>query len=372
MTEDKRFHARLFWLQSGARKLFQTHRVGVCCRVTVPRKNVEIWGSVEERKAKYRNVIRCASVWHCPVCANNVTAHRRNEVQTVISVFREITLPVMISFTVRHAAKDSLLTTLNTLTASWRTMTSCRSWSDHVASGVRGYVKSLEVTWGKSNGWHPHFHLLLFVNPETCLTDLYRSIKAGWERSVQVNGGDCNDYATRMTTTDESVAGYVAKWGHEPRAETLERLTNWSQAAELTRGGMKQGKRGHLTPFDMIELYMTVADSRNMFASLVKEYGESMVGQRQITWSRNPDLRREAGIKKDLADNEIVEGIEAGYYLLATLEPDEWTAILYGEMQGTVLDCAARGDEDMMRSIITDCQKEHAIALDYRLAQLAK
>jgi hypothetical protein len=363
MSDEKRFHARLFWLQSSARAIFQTHRVGVCCRVTVPKRKVEIWGDVSKKRAKYRNVIRCASIWHCPVCANNITAHRRDEVSTVVSVFHEITLPVMISFTISHNSKDSLQTTLGRLCAAWRTMTECRSWAVN-SDEYRGYVKSLEITWGKTNGWHPHYHVLFFVEVEACLTDFYNRIKSSWGRAVEANGGSWNSQAMHMTTTDESVAGYIAKWGHEPLEETRERLSNWGHAAELTRGGMKQGKRGSLTPFDMLELFLTDETRRPLWAALLKEYGDTMVGQRQITWSRNPDMRKEAGVKKDLADNEIVEGIDAGYYLLATIEPDEWVAILWAKCQGVILDCAARGDDDMMRAIIVDCQQSHLAHID--------
>lgn len=365
MSDDKRFHARLFWLQSGARKLFQTHRVGVCCRVTIPKRKVEIWGDVKLKKAKYRNVIRCASVWHCPVCSNNITAHRRNEIETVISVYREMTLPVMISFTIRHGRYDRLEDTLRKITVAWRGMTSCRCWSNMKKEMLVGYVRALEVTWGKSNGWHPHFHALFFLKRDANLNDFYDDIKIRWAQAVCDAGASSNEYATRMSTTDDSVAGYIAKWGHEPREETLERLSHWGQAAELTRGGMKQSKTGHLVPFDMIELFLTrTGDRQKPWAALVKEYGEAMAGQRQISWSRNPDMRQEAGIKKDLSNEEIVEGVDAGYYLLATIEPEQWQAILWAGVQGTILDCAARGDNDMMQGIISDCQSEHLKAID--------
>src|SRR3972149_6971367 len=338
MSDEKRFHARLFWLQSGAREVFETHRVRVCCRVTVPLRKVEIWGNVEDKRAKYRNVIRCGSVWHCPVCANNITAHRRSEIEQVISVFREVTLPVMVSFTLRHKREDSLMFTLDTLTKSWRTMTSGKAWTKLSSDCLRGYVKSLEVTFGISNGWHPHYPVLFFVNPEVCLTKMYAQIKDRWMQSVVVSGGSSNEHATRMTTTDASVAGYIAKWGHEPRQDRPPRLSHWGHAAEMVRGGIKRGKRGHLTPFDMLELYVMGGDHQPMWAALCAEYGKTMVGQRQIAWSRSPNMRQEAGIKKELEDSDVVEGTDAGYYLLATIEPDDWSAILWAGCQGGILD----------------------------------
>lgn len=282
-----------------------------------------------------------------------------------MSVFREITTPVMISFTVRHKRNDTLLDTMRTLLEAWRDMTSRRSWQVMKDKNLRGYVRSLEVTWGQSNGWHPHIHCLFWFDRYANIGEAYADIRTWWYDMVKKAGGETVwEYATQLSTVDDSVAAYLAKWGHEPAEETRARLSHWGQAAELTRGGQKQGRNGHLTPFDMLELFLMNGEYGPAYwAALLREYQEAMIGQRQISWSRNPDLRAEAGIKNDLADSEIVEGTEAGYELLATIETDEWIAILWAKMEGTILDCAARGDDAMMRAIIADCQSEHLAAI---------
>jgi len=368
--ESKRFHARMFWLQSAARAILIGNRVGACCRIVVPGQNVQVWGDVARRKAKYRNVVRCASVWVCPVCANNITAHRRNDVQFVIDKLHGQTIPIMISFTLRHSRQDGLLDTLTTLTDAWRRMTSCKRWSLLKRRGhLKGYVRALEVTWGESAGWHPHFHVLFFLTPEACISQFFTETRQWWEESVKLAGGTSAwEHACFLTVADGSIAEYVTKWGHAPKEETIERLNNWGKARELTRSGMKAGRGQHLTPFDMLEAFLANGNpAPGYWGKLIREYAEAIHGNRQLTWSRNPDLRAEAGLDMEKSENEIVEGEEAGYYLLATINQDDWRAILYAGEQGNVLDCAARGDLDMMRAIITDCREEKAKELGHRV-----
>jgi len=91
---------------------------------------------------------------------------------------------------------------------------------------------------------------------------------------------------------------------------------------------------------------------------LSKESAEAMRGQRQMTWSRG--LRERAGMEEEKTTSDMVEDIEEGYVLLATINVDDWRAIVSAGERGVVLDCAARGDEDMMRSVISECRKEYS------------
>jgi hypothetical protein len=361
MSSDARFHARLFWLQSAAREIMIGKRVGVCCRLVVPGKSVQIWGNTEKARAKYRNVVRCANVWMCPVCANNISANRRDDLQFVIDKMSKHHIAVMLTFTVRHTRSDELSDTLRTVTEAWRRMISCRSWSSLKKKGyLAGYVRALETTWGSGAGWHPHIHALFFVSPEACIASFYKNTRLAWERAVHTVGGDSEwDYACSMTICDGSVAEYITKWGHEPSTETRQTLNNWGKAKELTRSALKQGKVGHLTPFQILEQYQLNGEIGPAFwGKLYREYCDAFRGQRQLVWSRKPDLRKLVGLSEEKSEAEIVEGEEAGYYLLATLSSNDWDAILREGMRGVILDCAARGDLDMMRAIVTDCRKE--------------
>jgi hypothetical protein len=345
-------------------------RVGACCRLVVPGKSVQVWGNVEKARAKYRNVVRCANVWQCPVCANNISAHRRDDLQWCIDKMSKHHISVMLTFTVRHNRRDPLPDTLRTVTEAWRRMVSCRAWADLKKKGLlAGYVRALETTWGSANGWHPHIHALFFLTGGASPARFYKNTRLAWENAVRVVGGDTTwERAVQMTVCDNSLAEYMTKWGHEPSTETLETLNNWGKAKELTRSMLKEGKVGHLTPFQFLEQYNLAGDiGPAMWGSLYREYCDAFRGQRQLIWSRKPDIRKLCNMAAEKPPSAIVEGEEAGYVLLATLSTNDWDAILREGMRGVILDCASRGDLDMMRSVVTDCrrlQKAKALLVD--------
>jgi len=362
MSDEKgRYYARLFWLQSAARDILYGERVGACCRVSIPGRNVQVWGRTDIKRAKYRNVIRCANVWQCPVCANHITSHRRDELQTVISTL-DLCLPVMISFTISHQNTDALSDSIDVLSEAWRSMTQCKCFGEYRRDKTtKGHVRSLEVTWGKANGWHPHYHALFFMPDTNRIAGFYNDIRTMWAEAVDKAGGSSTwEHGCNLTVCDNSIAAYVAKWGHEPKEETLPQLTRWGKAQELTRGPMKTAEKGRYTPFEMLEEYLIARDNGPAYwGRLYRVYAEAMKGQRQLTWSRKPDLRMAAGLKDEKTEAEVVEGEEAGYVLLAQLDTEQWGAILWAGMRGVILDCCARGDTTMAMNIVDDCCREH-------------
>jgi hypothetical protein len=353
-----RYHTKLYYLQSIARKIFVGERVCACCRIPIPNRSPEIWGNVEQRRVKFRNVARCKSLWLCPVCANNITACRRSELEKVLSAYAELCVPVMLSFTVRHHREYTLFDTLRTLTEAWRAMTKGKAWSKiQQRLGLRGMVRSLEITWSDRNGWHPHFHVVLLVSKSEmgALAKQYDAIRQRWIAKVAEAGGNATwENGCQLTVADNSIAAYVAKWAHEPKPETEERLSRWGIATEATRGIAKEGRRGGMTPWDML-VECSQQRGFGMYAKLLHEYAEAVHGERQITWSRG--LKASAGIAEK-SDEEIVEGADGGYVFLAAIDSDDWPAIIEADAQGAILDCASRGDLGMMRDIIEDCKTD--------------
>jgi hypothetical protein len=275
----------------------------------------------------------------------------------------------MISFTLSHKREDSLRDTLNVLSEAWRDMTQCKCFAEYrKAKTTKGHVRSLEVTWGKANGWHPHYHALFFMPDTNRIAGFYSDIRTMWFEAVERAGGSSTwERGCNLTVCDNSIAAYVAKWGHDPANETLPQLTRWGKAQEMTRGPMKEAEKDRYTPFEMLEEYLISRDLYPAYwGALYKGYAIAMRGQRQLTWSRKPDLREVAGLKDEKGEQEIIEGEEAGYILLAQLSLDEWGAILWAGMRGVILDCCARGDVKMAMDIVKDCQIEHIRTLNER------
>src|SRR5690606_3133154 len=109
------------------------------------------------------------------------------------------------------------------------------------AMGVKHKIRSFELTYGR-NGWHPHFHILMFTDRfyqesghTDTLTQLWikSCIRAGLAAPSMEHGLDLRDgtYAEK----------YVSKWGLEQ---------------EMTKGHIKQGRNGSFTPFDLLQYSM--------------------------------------------------------------------------------------------------------------------
>lgn len=133
-------------------------------------------------------------------------------------------------------------------------------------------------------------------------------------------------------------------------------LSTWTPAHELTRGGMvKVGKDDHLTPFGMMEAFLVNGDYGPAYWSkLIRDYADAMKGNRQLTWSRKPDLRALARLDAELSDSEVIQTGDSTYYLLAALNDVEWRAILRADIGGLVLDTASTGNLELMYRIIQD------------------
>jgi len=130
---------------------------------------------------------------------------------------------------------------------------------------------------------------------------------------------------------------------------------------------MKSAETGRFTPFEMLEEYLVAKSPGPAYwGRLYKDYAEAMRGQRQLTWSRSPDLRKAAGLTEERSETDIMQGDEAGYILLAQLTSEQWGAVIWAGMRGVILDCCARGDVSMAYEIVKDCELEHIHSINAR------
>jgi hypothetical protein len=71
----------------------------------------------------------------------------------------------MLTQTIPHARRDVLETLLTAFTEALRKFKQWRAYAWAVrAYGIVGSIRALEVTHG-GNGWHPHAHMVLFLDP---------------------------------------------------------------------------------------------------------------------------------------------------------------------------------------------------------------
>ena len=249
------------------------NRFQKCHRVTISNNDITIAKSEHQDTAFYDGVMNCGSVWVCPVCSARVSASRCCEVATAIDAHTKMgKFVVMLTFTNQHSNKDLLSEMLDLQQKAferfWRNG-SVRRKLENLNSV--GKITATEVTVSKHNGWHPHKHVLLFIDDftEEQLKELEQFLQKAWLNALQ-----------KHSLTARLDIGLSLDGG----GDKSKYLMKFSQ--ELTLAQCKRGKKeGHYNPFALLQVEETEKD---YFWAMYrfKEYAEAMKGKRQIIWSR--------------------------------------------------------------------------------------
>lgn len=319
-----------FALQAVARSILPGHRVGACLRRRQGGKDVELWRAVESRTGHYKGLQTCGSVWACPVCAAKISEKRRAELVAAVATHKaQGGAVLLLTLTNPHYRADKLETLLEGQRAAFNRFIKGRVWqllSDRI--GLVGHVRAWEVTWGQANGWHPHFHVLLFVRAGLDLVELRQKLSTRWADSCEKAGlpRPSDERGIKLDDGTEA-ARYVGKWGIEQ---------------EMTKGHIaKKAKQGRLSPFDALRRLL--ADRTDtQAAALFQEFASAFHGRRQLSWSNG--LKDHFAIES-IADERIAEGTDTESVRLGTFTADEWRRVLWVEGRGIVLELAREGWE---------------------------
>ena len=329
---------RKYHLQSVARNLLPNQRVSACLRVVAPHKNdVTIHYDKQRQRAHYRNLMRCESVWHCPICASAITERRKLELTSATT--HQGYNKIMLTFTLSHKRGDVLQATLDTLQSAYRRFHAGKAYQTMKRDyGIVGAVRALECTHGV-NGWHPHIHQLLFLSPDADIDELTDRAKKRWLDCVRKVGGT-GSYrrALDVQTADRYISEYIAKWGHNPRDAT------WVLEDEIAKQPVKKSRKGGYTPFELLAVAGgkdSKAYSQTRAGKLFVEYALTMKGTRQLVWSRG--LKDLLGIE-EVSDHDVIDGESAELPLLATLSLWDWARVLHYKQRAQLIKIAHEGD----------------------------
>jgi len=197
------------------------------------------------------------------------------------------------------------------------------------ALGLFGHIRALEVTHGE-NGFHPHFHALLFFHPQQTTPAGWGMLLPRWQASAVRSGlpRPSDSHGCRIDGGSKA-ASYVSKgvWGLE---------------SEVTKGHTKTGKKGSRTPLDLLKCFMQ-GDTKA--GALWRVYAAAFEGKRQLYWSN--------GLKKllsvaELSDEEIAnKPQDEPALLLAQISDIQWKAIYRRKLESTILDLAETSPDAM-------------------------
>jgi hypothetical protein len=268
------------------------------------------------------------------VCAPEIRRARGEEIGLAVQLhllddggveFGTATLP--------HGAGDRLADSYSTAAKAWESMVKDGTLRKfRKAHGYWGFVRTVEVTYGFANGWHPHLHWLDFWDGVLSAEDRaeYRSLCFGaWSRGVVRQGMGMPSESRGLVVLpvrDGEVADYVTK------------LAPMSAAHELTSLSTKRAKLSGLTPFDILR---KVTDVGGMpWTGLLWEYESATRGRRMLGASHH--LLKRLGLSADDPEPD-----ESGV-VVALIGSEDWGRLrwshggLYG-VQGVIEAAAEAG-----------------------------
>ncbi len=315
-----------FAMQSAARRLLQKSRTANCLRLRTKGQQLQVLKSKEHGKALYKGLQTCGSVWACPVCAAKISERRRAELVEAIEAHQGQGGQVWLAtFTTPHYLGDDLGEVLAGQAKALSYLNGDRASRKVFADmGCIGSVRALEVTHGRkrevNNGWHPHYHVLLFVAGGIDLEPFRQKLFERWLSACVKAGLKPPSEAHGVKLDDGSKAArYASKWGLE---------------SEMTKGHIKTAHDGE-TPFDFLRAY--VADKDKQAGALFAEFARVFKGKRQLFWSKGLKARFAIGEK---TDEELASEEDDRAAFLGAITLEQWRVILRAEARSSVLQVA--------------------------------
>lgn len=341
ITDPMEGRIQRFILQSIVRKLLPKSRTNNCLRVRQKGQQIQVLKSVEYGTASYGGLQTCGSVWQCPVCAAKISERRRAEVLAAMTAWKAQDGTVnMLTLTCPHQRSDDLAELLVKQAKALNYF-----WMDRQAKvvfhemGTVGHIKATEGTHGRlspyDNGWHPHYHILLFNSLEPHLTryktllgeqmtDWQVRLYLRWANACKLAGLGEPSYQHGLKLDDGSKADrYISKWGLED---------------EITKGHTKKAISGE-TPFDLLRALQADPTDRQA-AALFIEFATVFKGKRQLRWSKGLKARFAV---EEKTDDELTEEKDDFAQVLGQLTIEQWRDVLAVEGRGPLLSAAARG-----------------------------
>lgn len=224
----------------------------------------------------FRNVTVCGSVWTCPVCAYKIQSVRTNQLIDAMRMNRKLGgSSVFLTFTFPHSRHDKLDDLLVAFSKALRGMKGRRAYKKLIEKlGIHSKVRSLEVTWGEANGWHPHSHEVYFSSKRLSVKDIKAMELVFYEQWAKacVSAGlkePSREYGLKIeycktAEDDNKIGSYMCKFAHE-----------------VTMSGSKVSwSNGRYTPFSML---LEIGKKYNFrLSEKFREYAEAFHGRRQI------------------------------------------------------------------------------------------
>jgi hypothetical protein len=294
--------------------------------------------------AHYAGLVTCGSIWACPVCSAKIRNHRAEEISAAAARWDLAGNSVyMVTLTAPHDLGMRLNALLPVIADSFRAVISGRPWR-RIRTMVRisGTIRSVEVTHG-ANGWHPHLHVLVFIEGDPGAEGLAAMVlhfREKWKRAIVKAGyrepDEVHGVVVERCMSAAEAGAYIAKTqdGKAP-------------GNELARADLKSGRNGHRTPFQILEDFRWTGDAEDL--ALWHAYERATKGHQAITWSKGLRHLLAARERKD----EEIAAEEVGGEVIVRITTDIWRDVVrVPGLPAYLLDEAERGGADAVQAAL--------------------
>jgi len=326
-------------LQDCAKELLPDWRVARCMRQQT-NGMVSIIYNPEYETASYGGLMVCGSVWTCPVCAAKIGARRTEEIEIGVNKWADMGNSLfMLTLTMRHHMGRRLDELLDIVNAAYRKLHQGRKWVDtEKRYHIHGAISAREVTYG-GNGWHPHLHVLLFIEGKLSFTErevLADWFSVQWVEALRAMGEDATlQHGSNFVEANKDASEYVSKL-----------TATWNSASEIAGINSKKGKQGGQTPAQLLNQYN---NGSSIAGKRFVEYAKATKGHNWIVWT--PGLKAELlGEDAEKTDETIAQEEKQGGVTMVVLSTKQWFSVREQKARGELLYIASSGITDDLRA----------------------
>jgi len=340
VVEASSIRLERFVLQSAIKHLLPKKRVDKCLSVRAYGKDtVDVMHNARLQSSHYAGLQTCGSVWDCPVCAAKISERRRvDEVLPAMDKWQDLGggQCLLLTLTNPHNISDVLLDLVKGQQKAIH-----RFWNNRAMKALQkgigfvGSIRAWEVTHGL-NGFHPHFHIILFVETGLDLAQLEEQFYLAWSNACRLAKLAIPDRSHGVRLHDGSQAHAYASKGV------------WGLDHEITKGHLKKSNKGR-SPMDLIRSY--VFDRDKQAAALFIEYSKAYHAKRQLYWS--PGLKDLFGIGEK-TDEEVAGEQDETAVILGRIEWPVWKLVLKTELRGEILELGRLGSWEAIKTLLDD------------------
>ena len=275
--------------------------------------------------AYFSNITRCQSIWSCCSCSAQIRSRRANELKIAFANILEdksLNTGMFLTLTLRHKLSIPLSESLSVLQSAWGYLQTTTRWRNLKKKiGVVGIIRSTEVNYSFTSGFHPHNHYWLILDrrlsTET-ISVIESEIAEMWINAVKKKSNNKNLIPNMkracdiQRVTSRGFAAYISK-----QQDNKDSKSERALAEEMMRFDLKQGRQvGSVTPFQLLDL----TDGKRFWL----EYVEATRGKRAASYSK--------GLKTRLGISEPKEATSKPKTKHFTMEPQLYDSFKHQDL----------------------------------------